>query len=176
MTAARGVDGGFQPGFASRSAAGGLPGLMIAVSAVGSGVVEAFCARLRHRQLPFGVLDSESGRPMRATSDAFSRSKTPMRAWRGDRVRVRARRGLSVRVFRPLARPWKTARIPTSASSMRQGRRKAHRHNKFAGFGNTARTPRMRKFRGRAAPVGKHFGLAHLITCNFARIATASVN
>ena len=62
MAAARGLDGGFQPGFASRSAAGGLPGLMMAVLAVGSGVVEAFCARLRHRQLPFGVLDSESGR------------------------------------------------------------------------------------------------------------------
>jgi len=62
MTAARGIDRGFQPGFASRSGAGGLPGLMIAVLAVGSGGVEAFCARLRHRQLPFGVVDSESGR------------------------------------------------------------------------------------------------------------------
>jgi hypothetical protein len=39
-----------------------LAGLMIAVLAAGSSVVEAFCAQLRHRQLPFDVLDSESGR------------------------------------------------------------------------------------------------------------------
>jgi hypothetical protein len=79
MTAARGIDRGFQPGFASRSGAGGLPGLMIAVLAVGSGVVEPFCARLRHRQLPFGALDSESDpsdEPIKTRDDRLPRMQT----------------------------------------------------------------------------------------------------
>ncbi len=62
-----------------RAGAGGLPGLMIAVLAVGSGVVEPFCARLRHRQLPFGALDSESDpsdEPIKTLDDRLRRMQT----------------------------------------------------------------------------------------------------
>lgn len=56
---------GFNPIFRRAAGAGGAPGLMIAVLAVFFGIREVFCAQIRHRQLPFGVLDSENGRARR---------------------------------------------------------------------------------------------------------------
>ena len=74
MTAARGIDRGFQPGFASRSGAGGLPGLMIAVLAVGSGVVEALCAQLRHDSFGFAYWIANVDAPRRMSVGSAYRS------------------------------------------------------------------------------------------------------
>jgi hypothetical protein len=53
----------FQPVLRRAAGADALPGPVAAVSAAGSGAIEAFCARLRRRLLVFGVMDRENEKP-----------------------------------------------------------------------------------------------------------------